>query len=510
MEKYSNQKQQIKKYLKKQYTDTKKEVPLNKKTKTLLSIYNLANGFDLSSKLKPVEQSESISKFHINPDEYHFTDIHGDIFLLINHINESGIATLNKEKPVLLFKIQDSKKIEIPFSEENLYNSEVIITPNFEINLNFIEENKKFLFHGDLFNRGNQSIECFITMLNLIEQYNQVQSKIKNPNSCLKWITGNHDLDFILTQLIYKREKERPYTKNELEFIKNKLIELNKTDNYVFCYYTPESDIISSHTVFIEGQVANFLEILASNLFNSTNPYRFFTEEEQKDIKVIREKVKSANEKEKRIEKIMDLDSYYCSAEDPRTFEIKLEPKEIEKLCHILNVIFSKIITEAKTQFAETKILKTLSEKIFSPILVDEGLMCYKVSKSECIDIISKTIIGHNDNQEGIFFLNKEKVLCLDIGASCGFNSPKGIYETENIFSKLLFVKNGQCFLAIFSEEELFKTVLNSEKVNNDFTTPIILTPVVTILLPLQVEEKVTNTLEKSLIRTQEGKGQFL
>ncbi len=493
-----SQNQQIKKYLEKStnaagkfildpdaaYRNVDGEVPLDSKIKTLLCIYNLAKGFKITSKLKLVEQTESVSQFSISPDEYHFTDIHGDIFLLINHINESGIAKLNIEQPVLLYKIQDGKKLEIPFSEENLNNPEVIVVPNFEINPNFIRENQKFLFHGDLFNRGNQSMACFITMSNLIKQYNQLQSKIKNPSSCLKWVSGNHDLDFILTKDIYLREK-KPYSESELAFIRNELVELNKTDNYVFCYSSPGSDILSSHTVFIEGQIAVFLDILISDPLTNESLFNI----RRLDMEKLREKIKLYGEKYEGEDIETDFDFSKTETVKPGELEIRLAPEEIGILCHLLNAAFSSIITEAQLgQPLKTRTLAKLKSEIFNASSTNKGLICYKILPRDHIDLVARGIIGHNDNEEGIFFLNEKKVLCLDIGASCGFNHPGGRYKTQSVFSKVLFVKNGQCFLAIVSEKELLETAgLTTDDV---FKEPTAVGPQVYILnLPKVVEQ---------------------
>ena len=237
--------EQIKRYLLSQHPDFKS--PLDPTTKTLISVFDIICRNNIPATLSPIRQEQ---RFRTHHGEYHCTDIHGDIFLLINHVVESGIAKLNIEEPILMYEITpNGQKIQVPFSEDKLHNPDVIVVPNFVINQDFIREDRKFIFHGDLFNRGNQSMECFITMSNLIENYNAAQAGLRNPNSFLKWLTGNHDMDFISTQTIYGNEFI-PYTRRQLTFIKAKLSELNQQGNFVFCHYTPETNTLSSHTIF--------------------------------------------------------------------------------------------------------------------------------------------------------------------------------------------------------------------------------------------------------------------
>ncbi|HSQ97553.1 MAG TPA: metallophosphoesterase family protein [Rickettsiales bacterium] len=394
---------------------------LESKIRTSLLIHYYYNN-EIKEKIK-----DNSFPFEIK-NEFHCTDIHGDMCLLINHIINSGLGNLNKEEPALLYKIENKEKKQIPFTMENLKDKNTIIVPNFEINPDFIKENKKFIFHGDLFNRGNESISCFIAMLNLIDDFNKKKIELNNQNdSCLLWLAGNHDVDFLTTKYIYN---EKEYGDDKLEFIRNELEKLLKGNNFVFCYHTKGTNVLSSHTIFNKEETIDFLKNITGN-------------KEQIYSKIIN-----------KIEENKDLNN-----------------EDIENLSLIVNKYFNSSVLEKKEEFLF---------RAFCANEKNKGLLCFKtIFNYNTIDGL-KMIIGHNDDKNSPTFLNN--VLCLDVGGSIGFNSPDGVYKSYEIYSDYLSLQDGNIIQYKVYEKDIRAPFLNSkikkgEKLNEEFKLLLRLMP---------------------------------
>ena len=93
------------------------------------------------------------------------------------------------------------------------------------------------------------------------------------------------------------------------------------------------------------------------------------------------------------------------------------------------------------------------------------GLLCYKISPNTTdIAVLCNSIIGHNDSKNGPYSIGDGKVLCLDVGGSCGFNSPLGTYRKKQTSSKLFFIMGEHQFLREVSEIELFEATITRIK----------------------------------------------
>lgn len=446
MENSESPKTQIEEHLQKFLENYDNTTILEAKIKTLLSInLRLANKDILNN---PIIDN-NVNNFGINKNEYHCTDIHGDIFLLINHVIESGLAKLDSDNPYLFYKIENGNKIEIPFESSVLNNDTVIAVPNFILNEDFTTNNKKFIFHGDLLNRGNQSVGCFITMLDLLEKLN---------NNSLKWVYGNHDVDFILTETIYKDCGK--YSDDELEFIQTNLKKLSQGENLVFCYHTPESNFLSSHTILEKKQILKFFSVL-----DVLNPNKIVLNYlfDNKDSNENYEKYKNLRLK-------INENSV-------------LELNDIKNLSVIFNKAFSKVMLKEENLREKSKELEqsiyNLTNFCFVPNLVSEGLLCLKVNcktNSTSLEGI-RNIIGHNDDLTTRVF-NNGQILCLDARGSVGLNARKieDEYIKDTIFSNLLFVRNGIYFTKRLTEQELvanFRENCNSKSKNNYFQNKV-------------------------------------